>query len=260
MAWIENFDSRQWDVNRDPLKTTVDLHFTATGSESDTIIRNTVFANAPRMWHGFHFQSYSIDHQGGGVWDVTVHYGLSDPAESTLSFDTTGASTHITQSLTTVNTYGNAPDLDGAIGWDGDHVQGTDVQIQQYAWNETHTIAAPLFTAAYKAILYDLTSKTNDNGFRGFSVGEVQFQGARGAQRGNHDVEVTYFFEASPNLSSHTVGSITGIAKKGFEYLWVRYKNTEDATTKRIKAEPDGVYVEQIFEEGDFSLLGIGVV
>jgi len=47
-------------------------------------------------------------------------------------------------------------------------------------------------------------------------------------------------------------------SKKGWEYLWVRYADAEDATPKAIVKVPVAVYIEKVYEEGDFSGLGIG--
>lgn len=54
------------------------------------------------------------------------------------------------------------------------------------------------------------------------------------------------------------VGEIIGISKKGWEYLWVRYVDAEDAVAKAIVKKPQAVYVESVYEQGDFSDLGIG--
>ena len=55
-----------------------------------------------------------------------------------------------------------------------------------------------------------------------------------------------------------TVGDIVGINKKGWEYMWVRYADAEDATAKVIVKKPVAVYVEKVYEEGNFAVLGIG--
>lgn len=51
---------------------------------------------------------------------------------------------------------------------------------------------------------------------------------ASGSQWGTEDWVVTFSFAASPNAVELTVGDITGIDKKGWEYLWVRYQDAED--------------------------------
>ena len=61
-----------------------------------------------------------------------------------------------------------------------------------------------------------------------------------------------------PKASGLTVGSITGISKKGWEYLWVLYEEAEDATAKALVKVPVAVYIERVYEEGDFAGLVIG--
>ncbi len=82
------------------------------------------------------------------------------------------------------------------------------------------------------------------------------FQGASGSQRGQEDWEITFSFAASPNATGLTMGDITDIDKKGWEYLWVRYQDAEDEDV--LVKQPAAAYVEQVYPYGDFSLLGIG--
>ena len=41
--------------------------------------------------------------------------------------------------------------------------------------------------------------------------------------------------------------------------MWVRYANAEDTTAKALIKKPVAVYIERVYESGDFSELGIGV-
>ena len=86
--------------------------------------------------------------------------------------------------------------------------------------------------------------------------GEVLFLGASGSQRGEDDWEITFRFAASPNVTGLTVGPITGIAKRGWEYLWVRYSDAEDQHV--LVKQPIAAYVEKVYDEGNFAGLGIG--
>ncbi len=52
---------------------------------------------------------------------------------------------------------------------------------------------------------------------------------------------------------------MTGINKRGWDYLWVRYADVEDPTAKMLVQRPMAVYVEQVYPYRDFSGLGIGV-
>ena len=69
--------------------------------------------------------------------------------------------------------------------------------------------------------------------------------------------EITYKFTASPNASSFSVGPITVPFKRGHDYLWVRYREVEDATAGHLARRPIAAYVEQVYEFGNMGLLGI---
>ncbi len=88
-------------------------------------------------------------------------------------------------------------------------------------------------------------------------MGEVLFLGASGSKRGKEDWEITFKFAASPNITGLTVGPITGIAKRGWDYLWVRYLDDEDSF--QIIRRPVAAYVERVYEFGNFADIGIGV-
>jgi hypothetical protein len=47
-------------------------------------------------------------------------------------------------------------------------------------------------------------------------------------------------------------------SKKGWEYLWVRYADEEDAGSSTLVKKPVAAYVERVYEEGNFAALGIG--
>ena len=54
------------------------------------------------------------------------------------------------------------------------------------------------------------------------------------------------------------MGDITGIDKKGWEYLWVQYADDVDAVKKQLIKKPVAVYIEKVYESALFSALGIG--
>lgn len=55
-----------------------------------------------------------------------------------------------------------------------------------------------------------------------------------------------------------SVGSIGGINKRGWDYLWVRYADIEDPAAKMLVKRPLAVYVEQVYPFTNFLGLGIG--
>ena len=126
-----------------------------------------------------------------------------------------------------------------------------------YNFSETHTIDDADVTPAYKATLFALTGRVNSAAFKGFAAGEVLFGGAAGTKRGEDDWEIAFRFAANPNRTGITIGDIAGINKWGWEYLWVRYADEVDAGAKMLIKKPVGAYVEKVYDEGDFSGLGI---
>ncbi len=63
---------------------------------------------------------------------------------------------------------------------------------------------------------------------------------------------------AQMRLSGRSQTEITGISKRGWDHLWVRYQDAEDSTAKALVKRPVAAYVERVYYDGDFSGLGIG--
>ncbi len=282
----EKYDSRQSTTGANAQVT---LTYIASGSDDDLAIKSAVENFAPETYDGLPMQSVQIEPISEEFWDASVRYadssspssssgGTPDPGsnEYTYSFDTMGGTQHITQSLGTVGSYADssipsAPDFHGAIGVSNTNgnaeVQGVDVTVPIYNFSETHYLTVEQVTPEYKGTLFQLTGKVNNAAFRGLAAGECLFLGASGTLHGTEftdgtsgggDWEITYRFAASPNKTGITIGSITGIAKKGWEYLWVRYADVEDMNAMAMVKRPVAAYVEQVYESADFSLLDIG--
>ena len=202
---------------------------------------------------------------GSVWWSGSAQYGRMSSAkkevgQSSFSFDTGGGTMHVTQAKAHIASYasGTSPDYEGAIGVTHDSVEGCDITVPVYNFSETHYFAAGYVTGSYKATLFALTGRTNNAAFKGFAEGEVLFLGASGSQRGDDSWEITFRFAASPNVTGLTIGSITGIAKKGWEYLWVQYEDAEDSGAKCVVKRPASVHVERVYNSGSLAGLGIG--
>lgn len=233
-------------------------------------------------------ESYTLDYLGDEAWQLTVNYisrgadddTKPDPLRRSRSFDTSGGTTHITQqpqlgagtskrSYSTEKRYpaGTAPDQQGAIGVDGDSVHGVDIVIPALQWTETYDVPTQYITTDYIKTVSALTGTVNNGAFRGFAAGEVLFLGGTGSQdwdaeKGDSPWSLSYKFVAQSNadgttMPTLTVGSVTGISKKGHEYMWVRYEDSVVDSTQLKR--PKFVYVNQVYAQADFSLLGIGV-
>ena len=183
---------------------------------------------------------------------------------SSFAFDTGGGTMHRNQSLRTVSKVPNdAPDFNGAIEVDNEgNVNGVDVTMPVLNFTETHVMNASRVTTSYKKNVAAITGTVNRSGFRGFSAGEVLFLGASGTKRGKKNDspwEITFRFAVSPNQSSLQVGKLKVSQKKGWDYLWVRYADKVADNKKNVIKEPVAAYVEQVYPEGDFGNLGLGM-
>ncbi len=268
----EKFDSRETTDGE-----SIELLYVVSGTTDDAEALTAMKTAAPDVYRDMVRRNCRIepirvddDNPEKGVWLGVAPYTPAsrvtpDPpevGESSYSFDTGGGTQHVTQSIQTVNKYAPpgkaAPDFKGAIGVTHDSVEGVDITVPVYNFSETHILADTAVTETYKGTLFSLTGKVNSDTFRGLAAGQCLFLGASGSKRGDGNWEVTFSFAASPNKTDLTVGEITGIDKKGWEYMWVRYADAEDTTAKTLVKKPAAVYIEKVYEDGDFSGLGIG--
>jgi hypothetical protein len=229
-------------------------------------------------------ENYSVEYLGDDAWHVEVSYvkegsaddpNEPDPLRRSRSFDTGGGTSHITQvagspAETRYPASGPnaAPDQKGAIGVDDSGVQGVDIVIPNLTWTETYDVPSQYVSSEYIVNLSKVTGTVNNASFRRFPAGEVLFLGASGSQdwdekKGDGPWTLSFKFIQSPNagpeqsIPALTIGSITGIQKKGHEYLWIRYEdNVEDSSLVKV---PRFVYVNKVYREEDFNQLGIGV-
>jgi hypothetical protein len=107
-------------------------------------------------------------------------------------------------------------------------------------------------------------SSTHRQGERGFVQGLSARRGAVPRRIGlearhapDDDWEITFRFAGQPQRDRSLGRPITGINKKGWEYLWVRYADQEDTGSGAIVKRPIAAYVERVYDEAGFAALGI---
>lgn len=193
-------------------------------------------------------------------WEIVFSYESrayddTEPLTWTFSGTTLGKTQSITQSYATTRYGASAPNYGSAINVDKDGVRGVEIGIPGLEFQIEKTLAKGVLTLAYVMTLVNLTFKTNSSSFRNFAQGELLFLGAEFRQSSNQEVNVVFKFSASPNRINLTFGTITGVAKRGHEYLWVDYEAAE--VGGYVIRQPRGVYVERVYEEGNFATLGI---
>jgi hypothetical protein len=69
---------------------------------------------------------------------------------------------------------------------------------------------------------------------------------------------MNFKFAASPNTTNLEIGNITGIVKKGWDWVWSSFEKEVDGTAHAMVARPTHAYVHKIYKTSDFSTLGIG--
>lgn len=294
-TWVEDNASRSATIYRLGKKATSTMtrSYKVFGHADDVSLHadcNQRISSTLRFWQypGANVQlqaeAYSVDYLGDDAWHVEINYektgadddDQSEPLKRSRSFDTSGGTSHITQADGgKINANGStttrsgterrfppsAPSMDSAIGVDDNGVQGVDIVVPALTWTETYDVPSDYVTSSYIKSVAALTGTTNDASFRSFEAGEVLFLGASGSQewdseKGDGPWSLSFKFVASKNLTGQTIGSITGIEKKGHEYLWVRYESSVSGSD--LVKKPKYVYVNTVYREGAFSGLGIG--
>lgn len=243
-----------------------ELNFIIAGTSDPATAQAVMLGFAPTTYGPLVVQSSDVTALSDNYFEGQVRYGLTkapEPGDEEYTFDIGFTQQKITQSLATVQVKAPptliAADFHGAIGVTKDGVEGCDIPLPTFSWTEKHFFAPRFVTPAYIQAVYSVAeAPVNSQAFRGFAAGQVLFGGASGGGKQNELVAITFKFTASKNVSNQTIGEITGINKKGWEYLWVRYHDTEDATSKTIVKRPIQVNVERVLAASDFSALRIG--
>lgn len=254
-----------------------ELEFYVIGADTLEEAKDALLDTAPETYDGLDLHSVQCDRVAGHtpfgtIWEATVYYGRNfgvfPQEEPVFTFETGGGTQHITHSKQTVWRGGvngdSAPDQKGAIGVNGDNIDGVDIVVPQYRWSETHyKDEGAEVNAAYRRTLFDLTGKTNSEAWRGYKAGEVLFLGATGrrVQTPDGKWELTYHFAASPNAENLVIGDIAIPEKAGWDYLWVMfgsYVDTSDPDRPELVKRPRYAYVERVYDSGKMQRLKIG--
>ena len=212
----------------------------------------------------------SVTELGNNIFQVVVTYGPSSskspdaPTSGTtidFSMEIGTEQTHITQSKsTTAYPTGAAPDLGGAIGVNGRAIDGVDILTPTLQRSFTYYFAPSSITNILIGKWFAAVGTVNNDSFYGGAAGEVLCTGISGSWRDDEDqAAITFRFAYSPNETGLSVGSLTGIAKNGWQHLWVQYEEVEDATVDKLVPRPKYAFVETVYDSTDFAELGIGV-
>lgn len=206
------------------------------------------------------------------MWSGTVTYGppTEDQGNSrlppTFKFSTTGGKAKMLCSYQVTRAYGasgvtvSVDDYGGLIGAKEDgSVEGVEVDTPGFSWQETWYPPIEQMTWPYALKVRNLSACVNTFKFRAFAPGEVLFLYCEGGKKDEETGELTFHFASQPNATNLTVGTITGITKKGWEYMEIKSKmETITGPPQRKVSRPYAVYIHRVFREGNLLQLGIG--
>lgn len=210
-------------------------------------------------------QAVTLDWEGADFCNITVTYGPTNTSEVgsySISFSAVGGTVHITNSLQSIARYGeaglnDAPDMKGALDYDGEEVRGTDKISPQCKMTVAFSHPQGVFSMDRCRQLARHVAYVNSDNFFGFAPGEVLFAAFDGSVGSEQDTTIQYEYLLQENAEGLAFGDVDGVDKKGWHYLWIRYMDDEDADLPvRI---PQHVYVERIYEETGYNaLFGFG--
>lgn len=263
----ERFDSRTVNEGQ-----SAELLYDVRDQADELTARTDVKAVAPATYDGMPRRRVDIERKAVNHWLATVVYSpndtsaeeppLADIGDSVFTFNTSGGTQRITQGTNVAN-YApageTAPDFKGAINVGPNGVEGIDVVVPAFEFTETHVVDDADVDAAYQLAVANLTGKFNNATFKGFPAKTVQFLGAQGTKRGvGSPWEISYSFRYSPNVTSLTVGTITGIDKSGNEVLWFVHSDEDDQDAGRITRRVTSAHVDRYADTASFTGLEIG--
>ncbi len=221
----------------------------------------------------------SVQYVGNGYWVGTVSYrheaskqaesqnqNIDEVSKIEVTLDLGTESKHITEGRD-VTEYAT---LDGpplnqipyteAIGLEDNQIQGCDILSPSGNLQITKVFDnATVFGANWVQDRADLRCHTNNASFYGFEAGSLLYVRMSFTIRNNGDVPVTFQFQHRANVNEDTVVSLGPVDKKGHQYLWTRYEDSEETTggeTTYVK-KAIAQYVHTVYPEGDFSTLGL---
>lgn len=249
-------------VRDDPLRPEVRRTFTLSGFSDETqaylFARNALpLTDATLPDRPLALLNVDQRNRGEQLWEIIATYGVGPAPDDQVQLDTTGETVHMERALSTTAYGTDPPNLHDAINWDGERIQGVDVPIPSLKIQITRTVPKATIDATI-GDLATLTGTVNSATYLGRPAGELLFTGLIAQTKDAESYRVTYSWKASPNLTDLEIGGITGINKKGWEYLWAMTEKTIESNTiqgSTIVPTVRAVYVQKLFREADHNLL-----
>lgn len=140
--------------------------------------------------------------------------------------------------------------------------KGIDIPTAKAVFTVKWSMESTLVTTAYLRTLFALCSPAhvNDALFYGAEAGELLFVGANGQLSGrNINVyEINFRFWWNPNVYDYVISTLPAFDKQGWYAITTETDFVLSAGGGRKKPILMAVHIDRVFDEGDFSTIGIG--
>lgn len=213
-----------------------------------------------------HRHDIQLTEAGFKVYDITVNYGIDDKEIGSylLEVDSLGGTVHIKGGTHVASYPSGSPNHSGLIGVKGDDVEGVDIVIPAGRLIVHFSHPGTFMNEDKVRALMRLSGSVDTSGFLGWEPYEILFLGIQykqtaqfGTLSSDQHEEVGYHFAVSENAVNFNVANITGISKKGWDVLWVKWR--EAVESSRASNEAEYANVVRVYKERDLkTLLGFG--
>jgi hypothetical protein len=225
----------------------------ANGSSDDVYVqafaRSTVPSVVVTATGNLYRQPLQYDWESSNHCVVTANYARlkNETGSFSWNFDTTGGTVNIKASKSTIASYpGGAAQHDGAIGVNGEEVEGTEIIIPALKFNVSFRHPTGAINIAKAFQLGDATGSSNNDTFFTKPAGSFLFLGATGGDGTESEATLDYQFAYSKNLQNAVIGGITVTEKDGWDYAWIEFKS--DADAGRPIRTPLAIHVERVYD------------
>lgn len=237
----------------------------------------------PTELAGLVVNGISVERTSDNTFDGIAQYGMIDvigvgrepglkEGDDEFSMDTTGGMKKILFYRSPPREYGRStkkPRLKGAINVDPKDktVEGAEIGTASCKFTITRILSNAQVPSAFLNKLYlqtyTVNSATCTLNVQGkvleFEPGELLFMGANITySRAAKNWRIVGSFSAQPNESNLTIGDITGIDVKGWEYVSAYFTLTADTSQSvpYVVPKPVCIYVGEVYRTSDINELG----
>lgn len=260
------------ETGEDSESSSSELMFLAEGSSDWADVIAAIPGSIPDIYEGLVRQGIRREDLGGGYWYLYANYSAAGQASpppplqygdpERVSWDTTGGTTVRRTHAPLIYTYAGpaaavgSPNNGDAINVTDDGVEGIEVEVGSGIFTIETVITSAQATTSYGRRLLSWSKRyTNNAEWRGFAAGEVRFLGGRMTERADGYWDLVRTFEVAENVTGQSFAGVTGIDKKGHEYVWAQIVRVEDTTNKAVVPATIAVYVHEVYPGRDFGLL-----